>query len=224
MQYKSFEKKIHLRGSFASLGLPSLVGARECVDAAGRCATMADDPAEWPFSSTPSGSYELAMTVTSSAARYRVSAFEMTAVWERDGLTEETVATFIDLALPVGLSQGSLMSRGTSARASVTPFEPVGTEAVAGVPAHFDVELGSLGGAVSVLWPGGDAGHLSHYNDQSLGISVQIDGQAQLEVLVLPGGYDVDLDLHGGRTLDPGLLALLGCSLGFLALFTRRQA
>lgn len=210
------EKRMRLRGSFDSLGLAALVGAPVCHAVAGDCdAAHFERLTDFRSAQGPSGQYELSMLVSANQSRMLVSSFEM--------LYGNQVATFLDLSLPVSLSQNYVLAaNGSTARAILTPFEAVGTESFAAPPVEFTYMLGTLSGAVHVDWPDGDDTYLQRHSDYSIGFSLQVDGRCALNGMVLPGGYDVDLELQRSELPENGVMALLGCTLGALALYSRR--
>lgn len=218
MLSRTYERRVRLNGSFDSLGLATLVGAPMHEAVGKNCSecSLASLPDFRSGPAGPSGAYELTMMVAAGRNRLKVSSFEMSYGNE--------VATFLDLALPVGLSQSQVLGRrGAHARAILTPFEAVGAEAFAAPPVELLFEVGSLSGAVSVVWPDGDETYLQRYADHSLGFVLQNGHDRLISGMVLPCGYDIDLDLHEPALPDPGVMALVGCTLGAVALFSRRE-
>ncbi len=147
MLSRTYERRVRLRGTFDSLGLAALVGAPvfEAVANCGSGSSYAPLPDFRTERPGPNGAYDLTMSVTAERTRLKVSSFEMAYGGE--------VATFLDLALPVSLSQAHVLGpAGAQARALLTPFEAVGCEAFAAEPVELRFDLGSLSGAVSVVW------------------------------------------------------------------------
>lgn len=220
----SDERRVRIRGAFDSLGLAALVGAPVHAVCCGDNEPCEGLPDFRHGSPGPSGRFDLNMSVIRSRSRLKVMSFEMgyDARWESNTISQ--VATFLDLSLPVSLSQTRVARGGAVlAEAVITPFEAVGLETVGSPSIRIGFEVGSLSGAVSVDWPNGDPGYLDEYRNHSLGFSLLIDGRRQLDGMVLPGGYDIDLDLRGQSMPETGVMALLGCALGTLALFSGRS-
>jgi hypothetical protein len=222
MLSRAQERRVKLSGTFDSLGLASLIGAPVAQTAGcGQEAALLPLP-HWSTGKPGlHGNYELTMTAVTGRSRLTVTSFEMAYT---DGSHPAQVATFLDLAVPVGLEQQRVLGMGAStAHAVLTPLEAVGTEPVAAPPVGISMELGSLSGAVAVTWPDGDETSLQRYADHSLAFWMQVDGERYLDVMVLPGGYDVDLEWRKPALPEPGVMALLGCTLGAIALFSRRE-